>query len=142
MMKIPPDVPAEEIYQTVKAALTADSLNFQALDEGRMFRLPFKGTPVDLTAWVLCGDGYLVFQSHLPLSVPEDKLPKLLLQLNAINTNSAYGAYEFNLHTSKVVFKLGVPYPPRLEPEEILILLYRTVAASNTDAKTLLDALT
>lgn len=110
-------------------------------ENGRVFRIGFKGDTLDLQCAVYIEELYVAFHAILPIAVPPEKFGEVLSICNGLNMIRPLGNFELHTRTQKILFKIGMETPPFPSNEYFEQTLMLAVTNANMEAKAFLKVL-
>lgn len=122
----------------VKAALIARGYKFGHSEIKGIESLLFTGEKLEISVSVFCGDSYITFVASLPLVVEDALSGEVLKSINEHSTKLPIGGYELHTSSKKVLFKVGMPVPPKLTPEVLEEMLLLAVSSADSFSGVLL----
>jgi hypothetical protein len=98
------------IFETVVSFFESDDWPIELLDEGTAFTTGFKG---DSARWVCMGrvreeHSQFVFYSVCPVSVPEDRRPRIAEFISRANFGMLIGNFELDYSDGEVRYKTSI----------------------------------
>lgn len=101
--------------------------------------LVFEGKKLEISVSIFCGDSYVTFVAGLPLIVADGLSGEVLKKINYLSTKIPIGGYELHTQSKKVLFKVGMPIPPKVPPDVLEKMLLLAVGSADSFSGTLLS---